>query len=279
MLNVLKIELKKSMNKYFVFTMFVGLILVAMSMWTILRMHSETLAMYGENNSIISSLTVFNSWIGGEFCSLGNSIFFFVFPILITIPYGWSYCSEKVSGYNRMIIVRVGKVKYYLAKYIAVFVSGGLAMIIPMITSFYLIHLFVPSLKPLVEFDIYYGVSANSFMSDLYYTFPYVYVGIYIFIDFIFAGILACISMAAAVFIKKKWIVAVVPFLLCMAIAFSTKFIYAGEIIKKEISPMVFLRPSNAGYPASLLVMVIMAAVLVLIAMMCFIWERHNDIY
>ncbi len=87
---------------------------------------------------MISAYTVFSTWIGGDGYSLGASVYFFIFPLLISIPYGWSYCEEKKNGYIGAVVAKAGKTSYFLAKYIAVFLTGGLAMVIPLFLTFYL---------------------------------------------------------------------------------------------------------------------------------------------
>lgn len=50
-----------------------------------------------------------NSWIGGEEYSLGFAIFYFLFPIMVAMPYSWSYVQEEKSGYMRVIGVTISK--------------------------------------------------------------------------------------------------------------------------------------------------------------------------
>ena len=148
----------------------------------------------GDYNTYEAIFTLYNHWIGGEPFSLGTTIYFFVFPLLVTIPYGWSYCEEKTSGYIRSMVVKAGKKNYYLAKYTSVFVSGGLAMIIPLLFNFLLTSLIFPAITPEVIYDTTTGVFGESLMSNVYYTNPLVYVSIYLLIDFVFCGLIACIS-------------------------------------------------------------------------------------
>ena len=63
------------------------------------------------------------------------------------------------------MIVRTGKQRYLTAKYIATFISGGLTMVVPLITNFMLTALFVPAIKPVPTYDTTYGVFGNSIFS------------------------------------------------------------------------------------------------------------------
>ena len=84
--------------------------------------------------------TLYNHWVGGETHTLGSSVYFFIFPLLVAIPYGWSFCNEHRIGYTRCMVLKTGKFPYYFAKYCAVFLSGGLTMVIPLVFNFLLSH-------------------------------------------------------------------------------------------------------------------------------------------
>lgn len=64
------------------------------------------------------------------------------------------------------MIVRTGKQRYLTAKYIATFISGGLTMVVPLITNFMLTALFVPAIKPVPTYDTTYGVFGNSIFQN-----------------------------------------------------------------------------------------------------------------
>ena len=153
-------------------------------------------------NPMISAYTVFSTWIGGDGYSLGASVYFFIFPLLISIPYGWSYCEEKKNGYIGAVVVKAGKTSYFLAKYIAVFLTGGLAMVIPLIFNFLLAMLFFPVATPQPIYSTIYGIYYSSLMSDLFYTYPFLYVFFYLTLDFVYCGLLACICLAVSRWIR-----------------------------------------------------------------------------
>ena len=53
--------------------------------------------------------TLYNHWVGGETYTLGSSVYFFIFPLLVAIPYGWSFCNEHRIGYTRCMVLKTGK--------------------------------------------------------------------------------------------------------------------------------------------------------------------------
>ena len=165
MCSVLKLELKKAFkNKFFWISVVLGCLITLLSFEHMVNMYYEGMsAISGNSTDIIYDPhiginTVFNCWIGGEPFSLGSSIYFFVFPLLIALPYGWSYSEERKCGYRRMMITKTGKKKYYCAKYVAVFLSGGVAMVLPLIFNFWMTLLVVPAILPDVTMNMFYGV-------------------------------------------------------------------------------------------------------------------------
>lgn len=285
---VLKIEIKKAFkNKMFFMAILIGIIIAIVCFGQNFHTYAEWikgLDSSGEDfiqNPLLPMFSLYNEWIGGESYSLGTSIYFFVFPLLISIPYGWSYCSEKKSGYRRMVVTKVGKKKYLCAKYIAVFLSGGVAMAAPMIFNFMLTAAFIPAICPLVEYDTAYGVFVGSLMSTLYYTKPLLYVMAYILVDFVYCGIFACITMALATFIKQKWIVVIAPFFVALAIDFSTKYIYtSSDVIYYQVSPFYFLRGIETGYAAAWYIIIGQAlAIFVITALIGIVLESRHEVY
>ena len=259
MCSVLKLELKKAFkNKFFWISVVLGCLITLLSFEHMVNMYYEGMsAISGNSTDIIYDPhiginTVFNCWIGGEPFSLGSSIYFFVFPLLIALPYGWSYSEERKCGYRRMMITKTGKKKYYCAKYVAVFLSGGVAMVLPLIFNFWMTLLVVPAILPDVTMNMFYGVFGGSFLAELYYTVPFLYVAIYLFIDFVYCGFLVCICMAVSGIVRQKWGVVLIPFLLLLFVHVITDYIYSDpSVAYKELSPLYFLRGVEVRYSFS----------------------------
>lgn len=290
MRNILKIELKKSFgNKYFIISLFIGCSLSMLCLIYNAGVYQDYLQLEHyvlqeadySINPYHAVFTLFNHWIGGEGYSLGSSLFFFIFPLLTALPYGWSYCEEKRNGYARMTVVLAGKKAYFLSKYIAVFFSRALAMTIPLIFSLLCTAMFFPAVTPVVLYDVHYSVFYHSLMSSLYYTAPFLYVFLYLVIDFLFGGILGCISLAACTFIKYKVINVIVPMLLCLGIQWGGRFLYVStDKAYKEISPLLFLRGAQTSHKASWDVILGEFVLFLIITLtVTMIWERKHEIY
>lgn len=284
MKQMLRMELYKALkNKLFYISIVIGCIITIFSFVYNLGMYQNELLMRNtaEANPMYAASSLFNLWMGGEPFSLGTSVYFFVFPLLVTIPYGWSYCEEKQCGYIRMVTVRSGKTAYFLSKYVAVFLSGGLAMVIPLVFNFLLSAMFFPAVMPMPIYCTTNGIFFDSLLSMLYYSKPFLYVLIYLCIDFLFSGLIACLSYGAASFVKHRAVTVILPLFLLLAVHYSRQFVYTSQTIRyKEISPMFFLRPVGAVYPASWLVIIVELAVLFLITFfLSMAWERRHEVY
>ena len=287
MCSVLKLELKKAFkNKFFWISVVLGCLITLLSFEHMVNMYYEGMsAISGNSTDIIYDPhiginTVFNCWIGGEPFSLGSSIYFFVFPLLIALPYGWSYSEERKCGYRRMMITKTGKKKYYCAKYVAVFFSGGVAMVLPLIFNFWMTLLVVPAILPDVTMNMFYGVFGGSFLAELYYTVPFLYVAIYLFIDFVYCGFLVCICMAVSGIVRQKWGVVLIPFLLLLFVHVITDYIYSDpSVAYKELSPLYFLRGVEVRYSFSGSIILLFAIGLLVISLIGIIKEYRNEIY
>ena len=284
MCSVLKLELKKAFkNKFFWISVVLECLITLLSFEHMVNMYYEGMsAISGNSTDIIYDPhiginTVFNCWIGGEPFSLGSSIYFFVFPLLIALPYGWSYSEERKCGYRRMMITKTGKKKYYCAKYVAVFLSGGVAMVLPLIFNFWMTLLVVPAILPDVTMNMFYGVFGGSFLAELYYTVPFLYVAIYLFIDFVYCGFLVCICMAVSGIVRQKWGVVLIPFLLLLFVHVITDYIYSDpSVAYKELSPLYFLRGVEVRYSFSGSIILLFAIGLLVISLIGIIKEYRN---
>ncbi|MFP3154662.1 hypothetical protein LQZ18_09595 [Lachnospiraceae bacterium ZAX-1] len=204
-----------------------------------------------------------------------------MFPLLAAIPYAWSYCEEKNSGYQRNIVVRSGKTQYFLSKYIAIFLSGGLTMVIPLAFNFLLTAMVFPAVTPNVIYDTAYGIFGSSLMSALYYSNPFLYLLFYLLIDFVFAGLVACIGFMVSFFVKYYVATIIVPLFLMLGVHYFRQFVYTSYAIQyKEISPLYFLRPVQSAYRASwLIILAEIAALLLMTVVPLLLWERKREIY
>lgn len=288
-MRILKIEIKKAMTcKLLWISVIIGVCITLLSFVYIVNDYfyylkmQETAreAMTAYSNPHTQIFILYDSWIGGETFSPGTSIYFFIFPLLVSIPYGWSYCEEKNGRYKSLAIVRCQKYTYYVAKYAAVFLSGGITMTLPLVVNFIMAAMVFPAITPEVYYEIYYGVFGSSLMAGLYYTKPLLYVVLYMCIDFIIAGLIACLSILSASVIKYRVIAVIFPMVVCLIIHFARNYIYiSSNISYKELSPLFFLRGAETAYKASWLIIFLEAAILLAVFIIGIVWEQKHEVY
>lgn len=205
------------------------------------QIYNEFYAAYqagdGAGNPMITSVSLFCNWLGADVTSFATSVFFFLLPIIAVMPYGWSLAGEIRSGYTKNIISRIPRKSYFFSKYFAGFVSGALAVMIPLPLSFLLAALFLPALR--MENIYPYGtIGEKSMWAALYYSNPFLYSMLYILLDGVFAGLTACISIVLAFFIRSRVTVVLVPFFLMLLLDYIDMNVLPGW----EISPVKFLQ-------------------------------------
>lgn len=284
---LLKLELKKAfLNPWFFFSFGIGFICAILSfIYNVSRysVDSRFYHLYGmsqDKNPEVYAETVFSYWIGGDFFSLGSIVFFFIFPLLAVLAFGWSYREEKRVGYSKLLITKSSRKTYYLSKSIALFVSGGAIFVLPQMINLVMMMCVVPMRLPLVEGSFYYGIF-NGFLAPLFYSHPLVYVFSYLLLDFIFAGLLANLTLVFSEFIKNQWIIVILPFIFLLAFEQFLRLMYRCKTfrdISTEFSPFSFLHAQGGGARGDAFIIGIWLLVLFISVIGYLIWIRKRDI-
>lgn len=213
MQRMIKFELKRSFkNRLFLISLLISLALV--TWYSIERipycvqLNSEIL---NDENLMGFFEISYTNWIGSHNIYLQQNIFYMAIPILATLPFGSSFYDDINRGYARNVCVRAKKKYYLVAKYIAVFVSGGCVVAIPMVLSFLISSIFLPTMLPEASYTFTNIYPAYKW-ADLFYVQPLLYTSIYIFITFLFSGVTASLSLFITFFLNRKFVTFVFPF-------------------------------------------------------------------
>lgn len=236
MRDILKIELKKALrSKTFIFAICLG---AAIALLQIIWFYNN---IYLPNNQMLNKLStwsiydqeygtwyetgVLEGWMGCEGYSPYNQVYYIMFPLLAALPFAWSLFSEWKSGYVNQMVTRMPMHQYIMAKYIAVFISGGIAVIVPLIINFVIIACFVPCIAT-DPMSMQVIMSVNCFGALLYLKYPVLYVLLYLVIDFLCGGIYACIALLVTHCFDSPFPVITFPLLLhcCLLYGIETLF-------------------------------------------------------
>lgn len=238
---LLKLEMTRAFyNKFFLFASLIGLILVVLQFVQVvlpLAAYLDYYRLYEPEGTY--PLSVFNRWIGGESYSPYASIYTMLMPILTVLPFADSYFTDRKNGMVKNILLRTKKKNYFISKYIAVFLSGGVVFTLPLLINFMLSAATLPSLLPEAS-TASFPIFETSMWSGLYYSQPYLYFLFYFLIDFVFAGLFPTIALAITHFVENRFVVLLSPFLLNLFLTALLNFINASKY-----SPNSFLNMSQ----------------------------------
>lgn len=191
-----------------------------------------------EIGSFYTIESLFYNWIGGSFYSMQAYLYYMILPILAVMPAGLSYYEDLHTGYYKNIYLRGMKNQYLYAKYIAQFLSAGFTVVLPLILSVYLTAMRFPIIKPETVMDLSPYMSSIGY--TLYFEHPFLYIFLFLVIDFLFAGGFASICLVSTFFTEYRFAVLVTPFIIYY-------FLYAlSNMVRENLvaSPNYFLHPA-----------------------------------
>lgn len=286
MKRVLSVELKKAFcNKRFIFSLTAALFFTLMSGFLQVQGYinrTKFLNLPEYQNVInwskdyhLDSETMVDFWIGMDFATWCGTAFFFLLPLLAVLPYGGSLHREYKSGYLNLITQQVSQKRYFTAKFLAAFLSGGLVIVLPMAVNVIFVACMVPLRLPSVLEVIYNGVYGFGLWAEVFYTHPVLYILLYLFLDFLFAGAIATVPMALYK-MKHQSLVLTLPFVVLMVFHIFLSMLYM--FVPFCLSPLDFLRAVNVSpYGANLWTVVTEFVLLLLPGLITvFIWRKKD---
>lgn len=173
-----------------------------------------------------ATLYKYNRWIGTR-TDLGSVLFFYLVPLIAVLPCGWNISTEINSGYLKLIVPKVGRQKYFSAKLLAAFLSGGTVIAIILLLGLAIMAALVPAIQPTPYNNMHYWVYHGDLFSSIAFSHPLMYVLIYIIIDFIFAGLFACMSLVVALHSESRIAALVIPYIVVYIV--DASFYFDGE--------------------------------------------------
>lgn len=270
-LKMLKIEFSRAfINKYLYLSILIGAIITVSHLIQYVIPLSKTLDEYLAFNKPMSYPGwLFASWMGGNQYNMQGYLYYLLLPITSTIPFADSFFLDRKNGFIKNVFIRTQKVNYYLSKYLATFMVGGVAVIIPLLINFGCSTLLLPSMLPQASssFDF---INAASMWSELYFSHPFIYVFSYILIDFVFGGLIATIAVVVGHFVEHRFIVLISP-LLFYIFVFSIFNLFDAIALE----PINFLQPSF-GF-SNFTIILIEATVLAITTSIVFIFKGIKD--
>lgn len=181
------------------------------------------------------TVTLYRCWLGMSE-STAHTVFYRIFPLLALLPCGISISEELNGGYVKAIIPLVGRRKYFCAKLLAAFLSGGAAVCIPLLVSLAATASVVPAIDPVPYMSEYYPVAHGDLFSSFAFSKPLLYALSYCAVDFVFGGLFACLALPVALRSEKRIAAVAVPYIALLLADAAKGFLFYISFL--EISPL-----------------------------------------
>lgn len=155
-------------------------------------------------------------WFGTG--KLGIHTVFTLLPVCAVLPYASAFHQERKVGYLRVMLPQCGKKSYFLAKTMAVFLTGAAVVILPLVVNFLAVSAFIPATAPQVNYNFYNYVLFGDLWADLFFNQPLLYVALYILLDSLFGGLLGLFAFALSFLIRNRVVILVLPLLFLLGL-------------------------------------------------------------
>lgn len=205
-MKIIIFECRRALNeKFFRISLMIGTFLVLSDFCLFWRD-------FGKNGNMI----LIQAWLGTEYQFAFNSLFYVLLPILACLPFAGSYFEDRKSGYDKNICTKVSRKKYFRAKLTAVFLTGFLAVIFPLLLSLFLSAGLYPDwTEERLEY-LSAGIQECQLFSELYCRRPCLYAVAYTFVDGLIGGLMGLISIGVSRYCNTKFATIMSPFMLYM---------------------------------------------------------------
>lgn len=224
-----------------------------------------------EFNGLLFPENVSYVWMGAV-SDVYYNVFIRIIPILVVMPYAVSYYSDRRHGIIDNYYIRTKKINYLMAKLTAVFLSGGVITIFPLVINLISTSAILPTLMwPTATNE----VRSGAMMSSLYYSHVSIYNILYFILLFICGGLLATIPLMVSLWLNNTFVVLMFPTVLCefinVAAGWSSSYVIKG-VRPERLFNMAQITPNNIW---SYIVFIVS---IVLLDMVMYVWRgvKHD---
>lgn len=176
MKHMLKIEMERALKgAAFKIALIIGMIIVTVQFVKVGLHNALNPLEFFEYGGLTLPYTVIYTWIGGSF-NVYYTLYIRLLPIMVVLPYAATYYTDRRTGIIRNYYCRTKKINYLIAKFTAVFTTGGIVAVLPLLVNLLATAMLLPSM---IWNNGSLDCSANSMWSSIFFTHPYVYYLLY----------------------------------------------------------------------------------------------------
>lgn len=192
----------------------------------------KALYWHGIDDFYLSNFSAFSNWmvVNCNACTL-PTVFYYVLPLIVLVPFSWSYHSERFTGYDVQLALRVGRVERMCAKLLVVFTSAFAVTVLAHVLNFVVVSSFLPLYTPVFEDMNVLGIFSEALLSRLFYGAPTLYVLVYSCLNGILMGCWAAMVLGLSLLFNNRVSLMVFPYLLLLSWQFFNSWVYGASLL------------------------------------------------
>lgn len=159
------------------------------------------------------------AWIGTDYAFVYNQMFYVLLPVLACLPYGGSYHTDMMSGYERNICIKTSRMNYVFSKCVATFMTAFVGVALPLSINLFIAGGLYPNFVPERLEWLSIGLLDRHLFAQIYSRYPALYCVIYIVVDGLFAGAIALTSISIARIVKSHFTAVVTPMVVIIVLS------------------------------------------------------------
>ncbi len=275
MSKMIKMEFERAFrSKTMTISLLVGLAIVLVQYFFVSFPYRNDILTYYSGSVGTYPISAFKLWIELDSVHPYLSIYLTLFPFLAVLPYGLSYFFDLKSGYVKEIYARIDRKAYLWAKFLAVFVSGGVVVLLPVLLNLFLHLMTFPALNPIATSGFY--LCAVQLYADIYYTNPVLFFAIYMVMYFIYGGAFACVGLAVSKLFDYSFFVLISPFVIYYGMGILSPYLKNSYV--KTTNPVYLLMMGQPGGVTALSFYGTPIFILAVVLIVYFWRSKHYDI-
>ncbi len=223
---------KLTKNKFFYISFFTLLLIVVIGAWRGIddynREFDLTTRLYGEFPDTIGVISPFLYWVGnssGISSAFFTSFYYFITPLVVSLPIVDSLHSERTSGFISYQVIRMERLKYYWNRFLFTYCVSFFLFSTPLAIGVIVINTWTGIWDYSSYSESYHKIVEGTFQpanspfisykkelfSQLVVTSPYLYFLVYLTINSMYMALYVCFGLAVSFYLKNRYVILFVP--------------------------------------------------------------------